>query len=63
MSGDIIRVAMDAYWDYRLAGRTLHAEERMEAALRAAALQCSITGGSELLTKLNTRKRNGTDRD
>jgi hypothetical protein len=63
MSGDVVRVAMDAYWDYRLCGRTLHAEERMEAALRAAALQCSIGGGSELLTKLNTRKHNGTDRD
>jgi hypothetical protein len=63
MTGDVVRVAMDAYWDYRLAGRTLHAEERMEAALRAAALQCSLTGGAELLTKLNNRKGNGTDRD
>jgi hypothetical protein len=63
MTGDVVRVAMDAYWDYRLAGRTLHAEERMEAALRAAALQCSLTGGAELLTKLNNRKGNGTNRD
>jgi hypothetical protein len=63
MTDDVVRVAMDAYWDYRLAGRTLHAEERMEAALRAAALQCSFTGGAELLTKLNNRKGNGTNRD
>jgi hypothetical protein len=58
MSRDIIRVAMDAFWDHRLAGKTLHAEERMEAALRAAALQCSLTGGAELLTKLHNRKSN-----
>jgi hypothetical protein len=58
MTRDIIRVAMDAFWDYRLAGRTLHAEERMEAALRAAALQCSLSGGAELLTKLHNRKSN-----
>jgi hypothetical protein len=61
MSRDIIRVAMDAYWDHRLDGKTLHAEERMEAALRAAALQCSFNGGAELLTKLHNH--NGTDRD
>jgi hypothetical protein len=58
MTRDIIRVAMDAFWDHRLAGRTLHAEERMEAALRAAALQCSLNGGAELLTKLHNRKSN-----
>ena len=58
MSRDIVRVAMDAFWDHRLAGRTLHAEERMEAALRAAALQCSFSGGAELLTKLHNRNSN-----
>ena len=58
MTRDIIRVAMDAFWDHRLAGRTLHAEERMEAALRAAALQCSLNGGAELLTKLHNLKSN-----
>ena len=63
MTADVVRAALDAFWDYRLAGKTLHAEERMEAALRAAALQCSFTGGAELLTKLHNRKGNGTDRD
>lgn len=58
MTQDIVRVAIDAFWDHRLAGRTLHAEERMEAALRAAALQCSLNGGAELLTKLHNRKSN-----
>ena len=58
MTQDIVRVAMDAFWDHRLAGRTLHAEERMEAALRAAALQCSFSGGAELLTKLHNRNSN-----
>ena len=58
MTRDIIRVAMDAFWDHRLAGRTLHAEERMEAALRAAALQCSLNGGAELLTKLHNHQSN-----
>ena len=58
MTRDIIRVAMDAFWDHRLAGRTLHAEERMEAALRVAALQCSLNGGAELLTKLHNHKSN-----
>jgi hypothetical protein len=61
MSSDLIRSALDAYWDQRFAGKTLRAEERMEAALRAAALQCSFTGGAELLTKLHNR--NGTHRD
>ena len=63
MTRDIIRVATDAFWDYRLAGKTLQAEERMEAALRAAALQCSFSGGAELLTKLHNRKSNEQDRD
>jgi hypothetical protein len=63
MSRDIVRVATEAFWDYRLAGKTLHAEERMEAALRAAALHCSLNGGAELLTKLHNRKSNEQDRD
>lgn len=61
MKQDVVRVAMAAFWDHRLAGKTLHAEERMEAALRAAALQCSLNGGAELLTKLHNH--NDTDRD
>ena len=63
MNRDIVRVATEAFWDYRLAGKTLYAEERMEAALRAAALHCSLNGGAELLTKLHTRKSNEQDRD
>lgn len=48
-----VNAAMQAFWDYRFAGRTLHDPVRMEAALRAVALTADPPLSAALLEYLN----------